>query len=115
MQGEYRLFLFQHPKKLHYLTSSSRSIPYRLNYTLSLPPDTLGFDFSIPGAGENSYFVERNRENDSIQIWLTDSSLYSQQIISSVDNLSFYRHCRNYCPEAGYNPDEISYTPFHQG
>jgi hypothetical protein len=89
MQGEYRLYLFKHPGKLHYLTSSSRSAQYRLNYTLSLPPDTLGFNFSIPGAGENSYFVERNRESDSIQIWLTDSSLYSQQIISTVVNYPF--------------------------
>ena len=89
MQGEHRLFLFQPSKKLHYLTSSSRSVQYRLNYTLSLPPDTLGFDLSIPDAGISSFFMERNNENDSIQVWLTDSALYNKQIISSLVSYPF--------------------------
>ena len=89
LQGEHRLFLFQHQKKLHYLTSSSRSLAYRLNYTLSLPPDSLGFHFSIPGAGQDSYFIERNKTNDSLQVWITDSSLYRQQVINSVINYPF--------------------------
>jgi hypothetical protein len=84
LQGEYKLFLFQHLKKQHYLTSSARSMPYKLNYALSLPPDTMGFDFIIPGASANSFFIERSKENDSIQIWLTDSTLYSRQMINSV-------------------------------
>jgi len=89
LEGEHRLFLFQHQKILHYLTSSSRSMAYRLNYTLSLPPDTLGFHFSVPGAGTNSFFIERNKTNDSVQVWITDSSLYRQQIINSVINYPF--------------------------
>jgi len=89
LQGEFKLYLFQHVNKLHYLTSSSRSMAYRLNYTLSLPPGTLGFHFSIPGADINSFFIERNRENDSIQVWLTDSTLYSQQIINTVIGYPF--------------------------
>jgi hypothetical protein len=89
LQGEYKLYLFQHFKQLHYLTSSSRSVAYRLNYTLSLPPDTLGFHFSIPEYGTNSYFIESSREKDSIQVWLTDSTLYSQQIINSVIDYPF--------------------------
>jgi hypothetical protein len=88
-KGEHRLFLFQPGKKLHYFTSSSRSVPYKLVYTLSLPPDTLGFDFSIPGTAANSFFVERSRDNDTIQVWLTDSALYSQQIITSLITYPF--------------------------
>jgi len=89
LEGDYRLYLFQHLKKLHYLTSSSRNLAYKLNYTLSLPPDTLGFHFSIPDAGPDSWFIERNRTNDSIQVWITDSALYKQQIITSVINYPF--------------------------
>ena len=89
LQGDYRLYLFQHQKKLHYLTSSSRNLAYKLNYTLSLPPDSLGFHFSIPDTGPDSWFVERNRTNDSIQVWITDSALYKQQIITSVINYPF--------------------------
>jgi hypothetical protein len=83
IKGEYKLILFQSPKKNHYLTSSSRSMPYKLTYTLSLPPDSLGFDFSIPGTDRNSYFMEKSRENDTILIWMTDTALYSRpQIIT---------------------------------
>lgn len=89
LKGDYRLFLFRHQKKLHYLTSSSRSMAYKLNYTLSLPPDTIGFIFSIPGAGPDSYFVETNKTRDTIRVWITDSLLYSQQIINSVVKYPF--------------------------
>lgn len=81
--GEYKLIMFQPLKKMRYLTSSSRSLPYKLVYTLSLPPDTMDFSFSIPGTGERSFFTERSRERDTLLVWLTDTSLYSQQQIST--------------------------------
>jgi uncharacterized protein (DUF2141 family) len=84
LKGEYKLFLFQQEKKNHYLTSSSRRIPYKLTYTLSLPPDTLGFDFLIPGKDSNSYFTERNKQNDTLVVWLTDSTLFSQSQINTI-------------------------------
>jgi hypothetical protein len=84
LQGDYKLYLFQHQKKLHYLTSSSRSMAYRLNYAFSLPPDTIGFKFSIPAAGPDSYFIESNKAGDSIRVWITDSTVYSQQIINTL-------------------------------
>ncbi len=84
IKGEYKLILFQHEKKLHYLTSSSRNTPYLLTYALALPPGNYGFDFSIPESTGDSYFVERSRNNDTIQVWLTDSTLYSQQMINTV-------------------------------
>lgn len=89
LQGDYRLFLFQHEKKLRYLTSSSRSAAYRLNYTLSLPPDTLGFHFSIPEAGPGSYFTESNRTSDTVRVWLADSALYNRPVINTVVKYPF--------------------------
>jgi hypothetical protein len=35
-------------------------------------------DFSIPGA-DDKYFKEWSRDRDTLTVWLTDSSLYSQQ------------------------------------
>jgi hypothetical protein len=89
IKGEYKMILFQSPKKNHYLTSSSRSMPYKLTYTLSLPPDSLGFDFSIPGTDRNSYFMEKSRENDTILIWMTDTALYSRQQIITLFTYPF--------------------------
>jgi hypothetical protein len=83
-KGEYKLILFQPPKKMHYLTSSSRSAPYKLAYTLSLPPDTMRFDFTMPGAGGENYMREESREKDTILIWLTDSALFSQPQITTL-------------------------------
>lgn len=88
-KGEYNLILFKPAGKKHYLTSSSRSSPYKLTYTLSLPPGPMGFDFTIPGAGENKYIRENSRAKDSVLIWLTDSSLYSQQQLTTVVHYPF--------------------------
>lgn len=86
LSGEYKLYLFQQEKNIHYLTSSSRNVnaPYKLIYTLSMPPDSMGFYFSIPGKDETSYFTERNAANDTLVVWLTDSTLYSRPQITSV-------------------------------
>ncbi len=84
IKGEYKLILFQHERRLHYLTSSSRTLPYLLTYTLSLPPGDRTFDFSIPESAGDSYFVERSKNNDTIQVWLTDSTLYLQPVINTI-------------------------------
>ena len=83
-KGEYQLFMFTPPKKTFYLTSSSRSMSYNMKFTLSLPPDSTGFGFDIPGTGENSWFTERSKNNDTIVVWLTDTALYRQPIINPV-------------------------------
>jgi hypothetical protein len=88
-RGEYKLILFKPEKKQRYLTSSSRDLPYELIYTLSLPPDTMGFEFSIPGTDVKSYFIEKNREKDTIRIWITDSTLYSKQQILTLVQYPF--------------------------
>jgi uncharacterized protein (DUF2141 family) len=95
MQGQYKLILFQPPKTAHYLTSSSRSQAYKLEYSLSLPPDSAGFSFSIPGTKPDSYYVERSRNNDSILVWLTDSSLYAQSEITTLVRYPFTDSTKN--------------------
>jgi len=87
--GKYPLMLFASLKTNHYLTSSGRSSKYLLNYTLSLPPDSMDFKFSIPDSKPGSYFLERNRENDTIRVWLTDSTLYSKSIIPTYIDYPF--------------------------
>jgi hypothetical protein len=87
--GEYPLTLFQAEKKLHYLTSSSRKQPYQLTYTLSLPPDTLKFSFSLPGVSAKSYFVENSKNLDTITVWLTDSTVYNLQQIETIVDFPF--------------------------
>ncbi len=87
--GEYQLILFTASKKNHYLTSSSREQKYLLTYTLSMPPDSMKFRFSIPGAGKNSYIIEESANKDTVKVWITDSTLYSQPMLSTIVNYPF--------------------------
>lgn len=89
VNGEYQLILFEAQKKNHFLSKSSRDLKYQLIYTLSLPPDSMKFEFFIPGADDNTYFTERNRNNDTLKVWLADSSLYSRPQISTIVNYPF--------------------------
>ena len=87
--GEYQLFLFKARKKAHYLIKSSRDLKYQMTYILSLPPGSMKFDFSIPGSSAGSYFTERSRNNDTLKVWLADSTIYSQQQIETILNYPF--------------------------
>ena len=82
--GEYTLYSFTAPKKMQYITSSVRSNSYSLLYTFALPLDTAKFDFFITGATPKSYFIEENSTRDTFKIWLTDSTLYSKEVIESI-------------------------------
>jgi hypothetical protein len=84
LTGEFPLYMFSALKKAHYLTSSKRDLKYQLLYILSLPPDSMKFDFSIPGTESRAYFTEASRNRDTLKVWLTDSSLYSQPQISTI-------------------------------
>lgn len=88
-KGEYPLMLFTAEKKAHYLTSSGRPYKYQLLYTLSIPPDTLGFRLTIPGSENKGYFIETSREKDTIKVWLTDSTLYSKSQIRTIIDYPF--------------------------
>jgi hypothetical protein len=89
LKGEYQLILFAAQKKAHYLTKSSRDIKYHMIYALSLPPDSMKFEFSIPGEGNDKYYVENSRNRDTLKVWLTDSTLYSQPQITTIVNYPF--------------------------
>jgi hypothetical protein len=89
LAGEYRLYQFTALKKNHYLTKSSRDLKYQLLYILSLPPDTMKFDFSIPGADSKGYFLEPGRYMDTLKVWLSDSALYSQPQINTIVRYPF--------------------------
>ena len=89
IDGEYKLFLFTAPMIKHYLTSSGRKSSKLLTYTLSLPPDLAKFEFSIPDADRKNYFVEKNKSGDTINVWLTDSSLYSRPQINTIVSYPF--------------------------
>jgi hypothetical protein len=89
LSGEYKLYLFQAEKKSHYLTSSTRNTRYKLTFTISMSPDSLGFDFLIPGKEKDSYYLERNAENDTMIVWLTDSTLYSQSQLNGIIRYPF--------------------------
>ena len=81
--GEYRLYLFQAKKKAHYLISSKRDLKYHFTYILSLPPDSMNFEFSIPGTDKSAYMMEPNRNRDTLMVWLVDSTLYSKDNIET--------------------------------
>ena len=84
IEGQYKLYLFTAGKNTHYLTSSERKLPYQLVYTLSLPPDTSKFYFTIEDPATKDYFVEKSTAGDTIMYWLRDSSLYSKPQINTV-------------------------------
>jgi len=89
LKGEFRLFQFLAQKKAHYLVSSKRDLKYQMMFVLSLPPDSMKFEFFIPGADNKSYFTEPSRSRDTLKVWLTDSSLYSQQQIKTIVKYPF--------------------------
>lgn len=78
------LYLFTGASKTRYLINSSRDSKYKLMYALSLPPDTMDFNFSIPDFSRESYFIEKNVTQDTITVWITDSILYSSDNIESI-------------------------------
>lgn len=81
--GEYRLYLFQAKKKAHYLISSKRDLKYHFTYILSLPPDSMNFEFSIPGTDKGAYMMEPSRNRDTLMVWLIDSTLYTKDNIET--------------------------------
>jgi hypothetical protein len=89
VDGEYKLFFFTGPKKSYYLTSSSRKMPYQLIYTLSLPPDTMKFDFQPENGNKDSYFIERSKQKDTLTVWITDSLLYSIPTLNTLISYPF--------------------------
>jgi hypothetical protein len=89
MRGEHKLVMFLHEKTTNYLTSSSRNLSYLLTYTLALPPGDLPFNIEVPGSPDGSFFIERSIRNDTMKVWITDTTLYSTPLISTIVTYPF--------------------------
>ena len=87
--GTYSLYLFQAARKNHYLASSNREMKYKLNYVLSLPPDTMKFSFSIAESAGEGYYIERSMNKDSIRVWISDSTLYELPRLTTLITYPF--------------------------
>jgi uncharacterized protein (DUF2141 family) len=88
-EGRYKLFLFNAAKKARYLSSSGRNLPYKLSFILSLPPDTMKFDFNVAGSEDSPWLIEKNRAGDTITVWISDSTVYSSQQIKTIVRYPF--------------------------
>lgn len=81
---EYKLYYFTAENEIQYLTGSSRSLPYLLQFTFSLPLDTASFNIEFADTlKEAGYIREVSSTLDTFKIWLTDSSLYSRELITA--------------------------------
>lgn len=83
LTGKNKLMLFVQAPADRYLKSSDRKLKYQLEYVLSLPPDSLYFNFRIPDVDSNFYFIEKSRQKDTMTVWLADTSLYAQNQIKT--------------------------------
>jgi hypothetical protein len=81
--------MFEARKTNHYLANSSRSKSYKLTYILSIPPDTMKFDFRFEDLPDTGYFIEKSMYRDTITVWLTDSSLYSNTLLKTIVRYPF--------------------------
>jgi uncharacterized protein (DUF2141 family) len=88
-EGMYNLHLFRGPQKKYYLTSSDRKAAYKFIYSISLPPDTLGFSFAIADSTQKDYILQRNKTGDTLTVWLRDSTLYSMPQIRTIITYPF--------------------------
>jgi hypothetical protein len=83
LTGKNKLMLFTEAPSARYLVSSERKLKYQLEYVLSLPPDSMEFEFEIPDADSNSYLIDRSIQRDTMIVWLTDTALYNQNQITT--------------------------------
>lgn len=83
LSGKNKLMLFTEAPTARYLKSSERKINFKLEYVLSLPPDSMEFVVTIPGADSSSYLVEQSLQRDTLLVWLTDTALYNQGQITT--------------------------------
>jgi len=44
----------------------------------------MGVAFSIPEFSSDKYFLQESRRKDTLKVWLTDSTLYSQALVTTI-------------------------------
>lgn len=81
--GQNKLIMFLAKKKNHYLSGSSRDTKYTMNYILSLPPGDRKVDLSVDGFSPANYIIEESSQKDTLKVWITDSTLYKQELITT--------------------------------
>lgn len=83
LTGKTKLLLFTQLSSARYLKASERKLKYLLEYVVSLPPDTLDFEFSVKDADSSSYFIEKSLMRDTMKVWLTDTTLYNNNQLTT--------------------------------
>ncbi|HEX2968005.1 MAG TPA: Ig-like domain-containing domain [Bacteroidales bacterium] len=88
-QGQYSILMYAPLKTKRYLANTSRSKSYKLTYILSIPPDTMAFDFQIMDVADDKYFIEKTPAHDTITVWLKDSITYSRPTLRTIVRYPF--------------------------
>jgi hypothetical protein len=81
--GENKLIMFLAKRKNHYLSGSSRDTKYTMNYILSLPPGDRKVDLIVDGFSADKYIIDESSQKDTLKVWITDSTLYKQETITT--------------------------------
>jgi len=77
------LFYFVAENKIQYLTGTSRSLPYLLQFTFAMPADTASVKMQFADTEEEvQYIREISAGKDTFRIWLTDSAFFSRELIT---------------------------------
>ncbi len=80
---EANLYYFRSLNKNQYLTGTSRTQPYLLQFTFSLPVDTSSFNIAFADTDDEiDYIREVSASQDTFKIWLMDSSFFSQDLVT---------------------------------
>ncbi len=87
--GEYVIIMFDAQKTNHYLANTGRSKSYKLTYILSIPPDTMKFDFRFQDLPDSGYMIERSAYRDTVTVWLTDSTIYTKPLLNTIVKYPF--------------------------
>lgn len=87
--GQNKLIMFLAKKKNHYLSGSSRDTKYTMNYILSLPPGDKKVELTVDGYTADKYIIEESSQKDTLKVWITDSTLYKQQLITTYITYPF--------------------------
>ncbi|MCD4769432.1 MAG: Ig-like domain-containing protein [Bacteroidales bacterium] len=80
---EYLLFVSTPENKNQYLSTTDRSLPYKLSFIFARPVEHDQFLLNFPETDSVNYLLEKNSGLDTITIWLKDSIVYTMPSISA--------------------------------
>jgi uncharacterized protein (DUF2141 family) len=83
------IFSFIEPPKKQYLTNSERKDRKKLTFAFNMPVDSITIQ-PLYYKGTNKWFItENNFEGDTLNFWITDSTLYKSDTLKVVANYMF--------------------------